>query len=68
MKRYPLPINSGQEARLLEYVGKNSILTNYMYVYMYIYIYMFVLFHFLIGDKVAKMLDKKISEFLDNGG
>ena len=27
MKRYPLPINSGQEAKLLEYVGKNSILT-----------------------------------------
>ena len=67
MKRYPLPINSGQEARLLEYVGKNSILTNYMYMYMYIYMYMF-LFHLLIGDKVAKMLDKKISEFLDNGG
>ena len=27
MKRYPLPINSGQEAKLLEYVGKNNILT-----------------------------------------
>ena len=40
----------------------------YMYMYVYIYMYMFVLFHFLIGDKVAKMLDKKISEFLDNGG
>ena len=60
MKRYPLPINSGEEAKLLEYVGKTNVLTTCIYTC--------GLLCFLIGDKVAKMLDKKISEFLDNGG
>ena len=31
MKRYPLPINSGQEAKLLEYVGKTNVLTTCIY-------------------------------------
>ena len=35
---------------------------------MYMYIHVCFCSVYLIGDKVAKMLDKKISEFLDNGG
>ena len=50
MKRYPLPINSGQEAKLLEYVGKINI---HVHVYIheiftctctYIYMFVFALF------------------------
>ena len=44
MKRYPLPINSGQEAKLLEYVGKINIHVHvyiYMkYLHVHVYIYM----------------------------